>query len=163
MFLSPMLKILTPSVPHSLIQLRCVRPSLRIGKEKFELTLNVKHFKKEELRVKARPEYVIIEGKQERKSKKGYVIRQFVRKFKLPYGCTPSTMKIHLSADGVLTVTAPRQTCDKNLPCETVVPISVAEPKIKTETLEAVQLVTDRTNDPKDGTKDGKPKDEKKP
>lgn len=75
MFLSPIIKILTPSVPHSLIQLRCVRPSLRIGKEKFELTLNVKHFKKEELRVKARPEYVIIEGKQERKSKKGYVIR----------------------------------------------------------------------------------------
>ncbi|XP_028168147.1 protein lethal(2)essential for life-like [Ostrinia furnacalis] len=153
MFLSPLYRVFRPN-SNSWVQFRGVRPSIRIGREKFELTLNVKQFKKEELRVKARPEYVIIEGKQEKKSKKGYVIRQFVRKFKLPYGCTPETMKIHLSPDGILTVTAPRQTCDKNLPCETVIPISAAEPKVKTETLEAVQHIVEKTAE--------KPKDEKK-
>ncbi|XP_063630345.1 protein lethal(2)essential for life-like [Cydia splendana] len=106
-------------------QIRNFRPTVKIGKDKFQITLNVHQFTKEEIRVKARPEYVCIEGKQERETKRGYVLRQFTRKFKLPKGCNPQQIKSELSPDGTLTITAPREFCEINLPCEMSVPISL--------------------------------------
>ncbi|XP_064292841.1 alpha-crystallin B chain-like [Plodia interpunctella] len=108
-------------------QVRNIRPSVKIDKETFQLTLDVRQFDKEEIRVKARTEFIIVEGKQERKTNNGYVIRQFVRKFKLPVGCDPHTIKTKLSPDGILTVTAPRKFCEHNLPCERIIPIGVGE------------------------------------
>lgn len=95
MFLQPPFRIaLQSKLCNWIQQQRAVRPTIRIGKQKFELTINVKEFKKDELRVKARREYVIVEGKQDKKTKKGHILRQFVRKFKLPYGCSPETIKV---------------------------------------------------------------------
>lgn len=129
MFLIPIINSCLRPSSHLLKQVRTIRPSLKISKEKFELTLDVRNFSRDEIRVKARPEYVVIEGKQEKKSKTGLVVRQFVRKFKLPNGCTPSKMHSSLSPDGILTIKANRQICEQNFPCETLIPISFTEPK----------------------------------
>ncbi|XP_063370184.1 alpha-crystallin B chain-like [Cydia amplana] len=123
MILRPICARFLPAV--SFQQIRNLRPTIKIGKDKFEITLNIHQFAKEEIRVKARPEYVCIEGKQERETKRGYVLRQFTRKFKLPKGCIPQKIKSELSPDGTLTITAPREYCEINLPCEMSVPISL--------------------------------------
>lgn len=136
MILSPLLNIkLRPKFFQLLKQARNVRPIVRIGKDKFQLCVDVRNFAKDEIKVKARPEYVVIEGKQERKTKNGCVIRHFVRKFKLPSGCNPEKVKSQLSKDGYLTITAPRSTCDINLPCENVVPITYSSKKIEPPSL----------------------------
>jgi MoaA/NifB/PqqE/SkfB family radical SAM enzyme len=137
MFLNPFYKMYRPTSFHWLKHSRNVRPIIKIGKEKFQLSIDVKDYDKEELRVKARPEFVIIEGKQERKIKNGFIIRHFVRKYKLPHGCHPSNIKTNLSADGILTVSASRSICDINTPCETLVPITFTE--AKEESLVSVQ------------------------
>lgn len=130
MFLTPLLNLLLrPNVNYWLKQTRNLRPTIKIGKEKFEIKIDVHHFKKDELRVKARPEYVIIEGKQERNTKTGYVTRQFIRKFKLPEGCSPQDMHSKLSPNGILTITAARKVCDTSIPCENIIPISFCDPE----------------------------------
>ncbi|CAF4923685.1 unnamed protein product [Pieris macdunnoughi] len=133
MLLRPLLQINTR--PHQLYsffnQVRNVRPTIKIGKDKFQLLLDVHQFEKDEIRVKARPEYVIIEGKQERKTKDGYVIRKFIKKYRLPDGCNPLRIRSELSSDGCLIITAPRETCGFSYPCETVVPITEFNTKTK--------------------------------
>ncbi|CAK1595469.1 unnamed protein product [Parnassius mnemosyne] len=134
MILSPFLHLkFYPNLYSSVRRMRSLRPLIKIGKEKFQISIDVHQFKKEEIRVKAVPEYVIIEGKLERKTKSGQVVRQFVRKFKLPDGCSPSTMKSELSSEGILTITAPRKPYDVNLPCETLIPISHSERDMNNE------------------------------
>ncbi|XP_013198562.1 alpha-crystallin B chain-like [Amyelois transitella] len=158
---------LCPVLKSCVNQTRNIRPSIKIDKETFQLTLDVRQFDKEEVRVKARPEFIIVEGKQERKTKDGFVIRQFVRKFKLPIGCDPQTIKTTLSPNGILTVTAPRKFCEKNLPCERIIPISVGddeeidqkliEPeKPSKEDLCAKYIADDRSKTKTDTNKDDK-------
>lgn len=128
MILNPLLGVhFRPAALTWIKHSRAIRPIIKVGKEKFQLTIDVQNFDKDEIRVKARPEYVVIEGKQERKTKRGCVMRQFVRKFKLPQGCSPENMDSKLSPDGVLTFTALRKSCESNLPCETLIPISRIE------------------------------------
>ncbi|CAG5037780.1 unnamed protein product [Parnassius apollo] len=134
MILSPFLPIkFYPNLYSSIRRIRSLRPLIKIGKDRFQISIDVHQFKREEICVKAVPEYVIIEGKLERKSKSGQVVRQFVRKFKLPDGCSPSTMKSELSSDGILTITAPRKPYDANLPQETLIPTSYSERRTNTD------------------------------
>lgn len=69
---------------------RYLRPIVKLGKDKFQVCIDVRQFNKDEIRVKARKEFIVIEGKQERKMKNGFVIRQFERKYKLPSGTSQS-------------------------------------------------------------------------
>lgn len=90
--------------------------------------------------MKARPEYVVIEGKQERKLKNGYVKRQFIRKFRLPEGCVPENMTSKYSNEGILTITAKRmEICAPGPPCETVVPVKHAGPMDEDQSLVNVE------------------------
>lgn len=147
MILSPLLNVsLRPKLFSWIKQTRNIRPMVKIGKEKFELCIDVHRFTKEELRVKARPEYVIIEGKQERRTKRGCLVRQFVRKFKLPDGCSPEKIESKLSSDGYLTVTAHRKSCGTNWPCERLIPISYS-PK-KSDSDDAVKSIEDTPSNP---------------
>lgn len=109
-------------------QIRHRRPILRISKDKFQLSLDLGQFCKDEIRVKARPEFLVIEGKHERQTGEGYVVRQFVRKFKIPEGTDIRKITSSFSPEGILTVSAPRNHCDINLPCETEVPINYGGP-----------------------------------
>ncbi|XP_050357233.1 heat shock protein 27-like [Nymphalis io] len=150
MILCPLLNInLLPKFLPLIKQTRNIRPIIKIGKDKFQLCIDVHQFKKDEIRVKARPEYVIIEGKQERKTKRGCIVRQFVRKFKLPEGCNPQKIKSELSKDGFLTITAPRNLCDINLPCETVVTIKSTSKNAEPSSLMEDKPVTTTPSDKK--------------
>ncbi|CAH2266777.1 protein lethal(2)essential for life-like [Pararge aegeria] len=76
---------------------------------KFQVNVDVQHFKPEEISVKVLDGYIIIECKHnEREDAHGFVSRHFLRKYPLPAGCLPDTVESSLSSDGVLTVTAPR-------------------------------------------------------
>lgn len=124
MILSPLLGLqLRPKLCNWFNQSRNIRPNIKIGKDKFQLQLDVRSYDKEEIRVKARPEYVVIEGKHQAQTKRGLVLRQFIRKFKLPSGCVMEGMESKLSPDGMLTITAPRTSCDQFYPYETLIPI----------------------------------------
>lgn len=82
MILTKYLCKLHPFISAIVPQTRNLRSNIKIGKDKFQLSVDVHKFNKDELRVKVRPDCLVIEGKQERKTKTGYVMRRFTRKFR---------------------------------------------------------------------------------
>lgn len=80
-------------------------------KDKFQVKLNVKHFSPQEITVKTLDgNCVQIEGKhEEHEPNKGFISRQFMRRFVLPEGHDLKDVVSSLSSDGTLTVTAPRK------------------------------------------------------
>lgn len=94
-------------------------------KEKFQVKLDVKNFAPEEIKVKTVGNYIQIEAKHEEKEDdRGYISRQFVRRFLLPKGHELKDVVSKLSADGVLTVTAPRKEKLPEVEGERVIPIT---------------------------------------
>ncbi|KAI5640924.1 hsp20/alpha crystallin family domain-containing protein [Phthorimaea operculella] len=93
------------------------------AQDRFIITMDVKNFFKDEITVTAKQDYVVIEGRQERKCKNGLVVRQFVRRFRLPDGCTPSRMETRLSDSGVLTFIAHRYASEIPSPRDRKLPI----------------------------------------
>lgn len=86
-----------------------VSSNITADDEKFQVNVDVQHFKPEEVSVKVVDGQVVVHGKHEEKpDEHGYISRQFVRKYVLPKGCLPDTVESTLSSDGVLTITAPR-------------------------------------------------------
>lgn len=123
MIFSPLLAMqVRPKLSSWFNQCRNLRPSIKIGKDKFQLQIDVRHYGKDEIRVKARPEYVIIEGYHRAQTKRGLVMRKFMRKFKLPSGCDMQSMESKLSQDGMLTITVPRHISKMSSFCETLIP-----------------------------------------
>ncbi|KAI5639996.1 hsp20/alpha crystallin family domain-containing protein [Phthorimaea operculella] len=89
---------------------RDIGSNIKCDKDKFQVNLDVQHFKPEEISVKTADGFVVIEGKhEEKKDEHGFVSRHFVRKYALPEGCQVENVESKLSSDGVLTITAPRQ------------------------------------------------------
>lgn len=83
--------------------------TVKIDKDKMQISLDVQHFDPEEITVKAGDGFVTIEGKhEEKKDEHGYISRHFVRKYKLPKGADLDKVESQLSSDGVLTIVAPR-------------------------------------------------------
>lgn len=100
---------------------RDVGSTISSDKNKFQLNLDVKHFSPDEISVKTADNYIIVEGKhEERKDEHGYISRQFKRRYALPNECNPEMVESKLSSDGVLTITAPKISCEKD---ERAVPI----------------------------------------
>lgn len=82
-----------------------------IGKDGFEVSMDVAQFKPKEITVKTVDNTVIVEGKHEEKEDEhGYISRQFVRKYQLPKGYKSEEVTTSLSSDGVLTIKAPKPT-----------------------------------------------------
>lgn len=79
---------------------------MHIGKDGFEVNLDVQHFKPEEIQLKTVDNTIIIEAKHEEKqdSDSSYISRHFVRRYNLPDGFKPDDVISTLSSDGVLTV-----------------------------------------------------------
>lgn len=116
--------------------------AIKSDKDQFQISLDVQHFAPEDLTVKTADGYVVIEGKHEEKEDEhGFVSRHFSRRYALPDGVDPESVLSQLSADGVLTVRAPRKAADG----ERVVPIARTGP-VKREAKE------DCPADGKDGT-----------
>uniref|UniRef100_A0A023EHX9 Putative cpij005645 heat shock protein 22 n=1 Tax=Aedes albopictus TaxID=7160 RepID=A0A023EHX9_AEDAL len=94
--------------------------------DEFEVNINVDEYKPDEISVKASNKYVTVEGKHEDKNdENGYVLRHFIRRFKLPEGHDNEKIASSLSSDGVLTITAPKLALpepekDRTIPVEKI-------------------------------------------
>nr|AAZ14790.1 21.5 kDa small heat shock protein [Choristoneura fumiferana] len=87
--------------------------SIKVDKDKFQIDLDVQHFKPEEISVKTVDGYIVVEGKhEEKKDEHGFISRQFTRRYALPEGTAPESVESKLSSDGVLSVIAPRKVPD---------------------------------------------------
>ncbi|KAL2095112.1 hypothetical protein ACEWY4_009831 [Coilia grayii] len=86
---------------------------MRMEKDRFTISLDVKHFSPEELSVKINGDFIEIHAKhEERQDDHGFVSREFQRKYKVPAGVEPASITSSLSSDGVLTVIGPRKASD---------------------------------------------------
>ncbi|CDW51856.1 Small heat shock protein [Trichuris trichiura] len=75
--------------------------------KKFQDTLDVTHFKPDELEITTKDDGLIIHGKhEENKDDHGYVKREFTRPYWLPKGVNPESFKSNLSPNGLLTTEA---------------------------------------------------------
>lgn len=73
-----------------------------------KIKMDVSQFKPKELTVKTLDDYIVIEGKHEEvQDELGSIQRHFVRKYQLPEGLDTKLLRTTLSADGVLSVSAP--------------------------------------------------------
>ena len=83
-------------------------PKIQVGKDGFQVLMDVQQFRPNEVSVKAVDNTVIIEGKhEEREDEHGHISRQFIRKYTLPKGYDIKEVVSTLSSDGVLTIKAP--------------------------------------------------------
>lgn len=93
-----------------LTQLDELAKNIHVGKDGFNVKLDVEHFKPEEITVKTVGNSIIIEAKHEERkdSESGYVSRQIVRRYDLPQGFKPEGVISNLSSDGVLEIKCPK-------------------------------------------------------
>nr|ASQ43188.1 HSP20.3 [Choristoneura fumiferana] len=83
---------------------------IQSDKDKFQVSLDVQHFKPEEIKVTSSGHTITIEGKHEEKpDEHGFISRHFVRRYVLPDDHDVDQVQSSLSSDGVLTITAPRK------------------------------------------------------
>ena len=81
----------------------------KIGKDGFQVCMDVGQFKPSELSVKVVDNSIVVEGKhEEREDEHGFISRQFTRRYVLPQGYDPNKVASTLSSDGVLTVSIPK-------------------------------------------------------
>jgi len=93
---------------------------------KFEVKLDVNHFKPEEIVVKTVDNYIVISGKHEEKpDKHGFIKREFTRRYALPERCDPEKVVSSLKADGILTIEAPKRPLDELKANERHIPIDI--------------------------------------
>lgn len=77
--------------------------------EKFEIVLDVRNYKPDEIEVKVNGDDLIVTGKQEIEEQGRRVTRQFTRNFKLPRDVNVRTVKSRVSVDGYLYVYAKKE------------------------------------------------------
>ncbi|KAG7310312.1 hypothetical protein JYU34_003070 [Plutella xylostella] len=116
-------------------------PQVVSDDNKFEVSLNVKRFKPDELRVRVKNRHMLVEGKQKLTADTHkFALNHFVQNFVLPAGTVPDEVTAVLKENGVLTVSAPKHKVPPPPP-EREVPIVVLLP----ETTTAKEVVTAST------------------
>lgn len=85
-----------------------------IGKDGFEVKLNVEKFKPEEVTVKVVENSIVIEAKCERETDNEYLSSEYRRRYELPDVFRAEDVISTISTDGVLTVKCPRASIDKS-------------------------------------------------
>nr|KAG5703315.1 hypothetical protein BaRGS_025557 [Batillaria attramentaria] len=89
----------------------------------FRISLDVQHFKPEEINIKTKDNRIIINAKHEElPDEHGFIMREFTRQYVLPKDVDPNTVTSALSRDGVLTVKAPKKALEA--PKERPIPIT---------------------------------------
>ncbi|KPI95194.1 hypothetical protein RR46_12198 [Papilio xuthus] len=123
-------------------------PKIISEPDKFEIILSVKRFKPDELKIKVKNRYIIVEGKhKEEGDDKRFMTNHFVQRFVLPPGSKPEEVTAVLTENNKLSISAPKHELPPPPP-EREVPIEVRAPEVKTEkieTLEASSLKPDET------------------
>lgn len=80
-----------------------------VGKDGFQVCMDVGQFKPSELSVKVVDKCIVVEGKhEEREDNHGFIQRHFVRRYVLPKDYDADKVMSTLSSDGVLTVSVPK-------------------------------------------------------
>lgn len=80
-----------------------------IGKDGFQVCMDVAQFKPSELSVKVVDNSVVVEGKhEERQDDHGYISRHFVRRYAVPKDYDSDKVMSTLSSDGVLSISIPK-------------------------------------------------------
>ncbi|GFY62996.1 protein lethal(2)essential for life [Trichonephila inaurata madagascariensis] len=116
--------------PHTNQHRNSGQSEVKNDDNQFQVSLNVKQFKPEEIEVKIVDNYIIIHGKHEEKNDEhGFVAREFTRKYMLPQNCQAETVTSSLSPDGVLSILAPKKTIEEPPKQERQVAIDVDESK----------------------------------
>lgn len=106
----------------------CV-PAPKIGKDGFQVCMDVGQFKPSEITVKVVDNTVRVEGKhEEREDDHGYISRHFVRRYTLPKGYEADKVASTLSSDGVLTVSVPKPQLEDKSTNERVIQIQQVGP-----------------------------------
>ncbi|ALC44990.1 Hsp22 [Drosophila busckii] len=105
-------------------------PAASIGKEGYQVCLDVSDYKPNELTVKTINNNVVIEGKSEQQEdpEGGFSSRHFLRRFALPAGYEADKATSSLSSDGVLTINVPNPPAVQEALTERVVPIQQTGP-----------------------------------
>ncbi|KAI8419965.1 hypothetical protein MSG28_008571 [Choristoneura fumiferana] len=94
----------------------------------FKVTLDVQHFRPNEISVKVVNDQILVEGRhKERKDEHGLIARQFTRRYALPHNCKSEDVTSNLSSDGILTVTAKKKSGDELKKKEKVIPIKLCK------------------------------------
>lgn len=85
-----------------------IEKKTHIGKDGFQVSLDVQHFQPNEISVKTENNGIVINAKhEEKKDDHGYISREFTRRYDLPKGFRIEDVISSLSSDGVLTVKCP--------------------------------------------------------
>lgn len=80
----------------------------QVGKDGFQVSLDVQQFKPNEVTVKIQDNTLVVEGKhEEREDQHGVISRHFIRKYSLPKEVDAAQLSSALSSDGILTIKAP--------------------------------------------------------
>ena len=99
--------------------------SIRNDDNKFQVQLDVSHFKPEEITIKTVNNMIEIHGKhEERMDEHGWVSREFTRKYSLPEGCDSKRAFSNLTSSGLLIVETPKEAIEQRPANERVVPIT---------------------------------------
>lgn len=81
----------------------------KIGKDGFQVNLDVQHFKPNEISVKTVNNSIIVEANhEEREDSHGYISRKFTRRYDLPDGFKTKDVVSSISSDGILSIKCPK-------------------------------------------------------
>lgn len=106
-------------------------PKLVSNKNKCEIDLFVKRFQPEDLRVRVKNRFVIVEGRRKESDEDShFMVNRFVQNFALPMGCKEDEV-VAVFENGVLSISAPKHELPPPPP-ERDVPIEVRRPPIET-------------------------------
>ncbi|GFY64106.1 protein lethal(2)essential for life [Trichonephila inaurata madagascariensis] len=98
--------------------------------KQFQVSLNVKQFKPQEVEVKVVDNFIVIHGKhEENKDDGGFCSREFTRRYMLPQGCESDAVTSSLDQEGVLTITAPKKAIEEPPKQERKITVNVEQSK----------------------------------
>lgn len=80
-----------------------------MGKDGFQVCLNVQHFQPNEISVKTVDNSIVVDAShEERKDSHGYISRRFTRRYALPEGYKAEDVISSISSDGLLSIRCPK-------------------------------------------------------
>jgi len=105
---------------------------IQYDKDKYQVMLDVQHFKSEEINVTTANNAITIKGHHEEKQDHhGHISRSFTRRYVLPEDIKVENLECNLSTDGVLTLKAPRLNAIKDGPGRAIPIVATGKPALK--------------------------------
>lgn len=121
-----------------------IGPRIIANDDKFQVIVNVKDYKKEDLKVKVKNAFIFVQGSHEGKQDDHDVFAsQFFHTYSLPANCSGADVTADLSSDGYLVVTAPLSgPVDRSKETEREVPINETGAPYQPPKEEKVEKIT---------------------